>query len=84
MNFVPSVLTVITAYDCNSSYYECKGPSFITKEMRRYLLKLTAVSLEKFTISPLGFEESLWCKKCESENFKKSKLFSPYFIFVTH
>ena len=45
---------------------------------------LTAASLAKFTISPVGFEHSSECEKFESQNLKKIKLLRSYFIFVTY
>lgn len=48
------------------------------------MLELTAASLEKVTISPLGFEDSLWCKKFESENFKIGKFFHISFLLPTN
>lgn len=48
------------------------------------MLELTAASLEKVSISPLGFEDSLWCKKFESENFKIGKFFHISFLLPTN
>ena len=48
-----------------------------------YSPDLTATSLTKFTILPVGLEYSPECEKVKSQNFKKMKFLRSYFIFVT-
>ena len=49
-----------------------------------YSPKLTAASLAKFTISPVGVTHSSGCEKFESQNFKKIKFLRSYFTFVSY
>ena len=48
-----------------------------------YSPQLTAASLGKFMISPVGFEHSSGCEKLQSQNFQKIKYLRSYFIVVT-
>ena len=69
-------ITILKAYDCNSSYYKREVSSLIASEFgvevmnNLYSPDLTAASLAKFTMSPVGFERSLGC---ESSNHKLSR-----------
>ena len=43
---------------------------------------LTAASLAKFTILPVGFEHSPECGKFKSQHFKRIKFLHLYFILI--
>ena len=75
------------AYNCNSIHCKREGSSFITSDLGGlsdlYSPELTAVSLTKFTTSPVGFEHLPGCEKFKSQNFKKIKFLCSY-LFVTY
>ena len=70
-------LETLKAYVCNSSNCKCE----VFNDL--YSPELTAASLAKFMISPVGFEHSPRCEKFESQKFMKIKFLRLYFIYVT-
>ena len=76
------LIKIIKAYhDCNASHYKREGSLFKTSELGGFeQTELTAASLAKFTISPVGFEHSLACEKFESQNLRN--YISPFVFYI--
>ena len=83
-------ITVIKAYDCNSSNSKREGPWFLTSQLGGFewsvvsKTNLYCCKSCKFHDLASGFRAQPGSKKFESQNLKKIKVSRSYFIFVTY